>query len=148
MSVACWAPHRLSLPQPQESWRCSLSLLSRLFSSYSSDLAVLFSGPSITSVMCVLGCVWLFVTPWTGACQALQSLEFYRQEYWSRLPFPLQGIFLAQGSNPHLLCLLQFLCHLITSCAVERVVLLFSQLAPVGRQSYTSCCSSVWCLGW
>ena len=26
-----------------------------------------------------------------------------RQEYWSGLPFLLQGIFLTQGSNPHLL---------------------------------------------
>ena len=27
--------------------------------------------------------VWLFVTPWTVACQAPQSMEFSRQEYWS-----------------------------------------------------------------
>ena len=25
---------------------------------------------------------------WTIACQALLSMEFSRQEYWSRLPFP------------------------------------------------------------
>ena len=28
------------------------------------------------------------VTPWTVACQALLSMEFSRQEYWSGLPFP------------------------------------------------------------
>ena len=28
-------------------------------------------------------------TPWTVVCQALLSMGFSRQEYWSRLPFPL-----------------------------------------------------------
>ena len=32
--------------------------------------------------------VRLFVTPWTVAYQAPQSMEFSRQEYWSGLPFP------------------------------------------------------------
>ena len=32
--------------------------------------------------------VKLFVTPWTVAYQAPLSMEFSRQEYWSRLPFP------------------------------------------------------------
>ena len=32
--------------------------------------------------------VRLFVTPWTVAHQASQSLQFSRQEYWSGLPFP------------------------------------------------------------
>ena len=32
--------------------------------------------------------VQLFVTPWTVARQAPQSMEFSRQEYWSGLPFP------------------------------------------------------------
>ena len=27
------------------------------------------------------------VTPWTVACQVPLSVEFSRQEYWSRLPF-------------------------------------------------------------
>ena len=31
--------------------------------------------------------VWLFAPPWTVAHQA-PSMEFSRQEYWSRLPFP------------------------------------------------------------
>ena len=33
----------------------------------------------------------LFVTPWTVACQASLSMEFFRQEYWSELPFPPPG---------------------------------------------------------
>ena len=32
-----------------------------------------------------------FVTLWTVACQAPLSVEFSRQEYRSRLPFPIQG---------------------------------------------------------
>ena len=31
------------------------------------------------------GSLW---PPWTLACQALLSMEFSRQEYWSRSPFP------------------------------------------------------------
>ena len=33
-------------------------------------------------------CVQIFGTPWTGAHQAPPSMEFFRQEYWSGLPFP------------------------------------------------------------
>ena len=36
----------------------------------------------------LLSSVWLFVTPWTEAIQGPLSVEFSRQEYWSRLPFP------------------------------------------------------------
>ena len=32
--------------------------------------------------------VQLFVTPWTVACQAPLSMGFFKQEYWSGLPFP------------------------------------------------------------
>ena len=46
-------------------------------------------------IVCVcvqsLSCVWLFVTPWTVASQPPLSMEFPRQEYWSRLPFPPPG---------------------------------------------------------
>ena len=34
-----------------------------------------------------LSCVQLFMTPWTGACQAPLSMGFSRQEYWSGFPF-------------------------------------------------------------
>ena len=33
----------------------------------------------------------LFVTPWTVTYQALLSMGFSRQEYWSGLPFPSPG---------------------------------------------------------
>ena len=35
--------------------------------------------------------VWLFLTPWTVACQAPLSMGFSRQEYWSGVPFPSPG---------------------------------------------------------
>ena len=38
-----------------------------------------------------ISCVWLFVTLWTVAHQAPQSMGFSRQEYWSELPFPSPG---------------------------------------------------------
>ena len=37
---------------------------------------------------CSISCAQLFVTLWTEACQDLLSIEFFRQEYWSGLPFP------------------------------------------------------------
>ena len=42
----------------------------------------------------------LFVTPWTIACQAPLSMEFFRQEYWSGLPFPPPGNLLDPGIKP------------------------------------------------
>ena len=44
--------------------------------------------PDIKVLAQSLSCVQLFVAPWTIACQALLSMEFSRQEYWSGLPFP------------------------------------------------------------
>ena len=41
------------------------------------------------------------MTLWTVVYQATLSMEFSRQEYWSRLPF--QGIFPTQGLNLGLL---------------------------------------------
>ena len=41
--------------------------------------------------VCVFSCVWLFMTPWTVACQGPLSMGFSRQEYWRGLPFPSSG---------------------------------------------------------
>ena len=35
--------------------------------------------------------IQLFVTLWTVACQAPQSMGFSKQEYWSGVPFPSPG---------------------------------------------------------
>ena len=56
--------------------------------------------------------VRLCATPETAAHKFTLSMEFSRQEYWSGLPFPLQRIFLTQGSNLGLLHCRQILYHL------------------------------------
>ena len=56
----------------------------------------------------VFNSIWVFETPWTVACQVPLSMGFSRQEYWSELPFPFQGIFPTQGWNSRLLCLLHW----------------------------------------
>ena len=43
------------------------------------------------------------MTPWTVASQALLSMEFSRQEYWSGLSFPSPGDLPNQTLNPRLL---------------------------------------------
>ena len=48
-----------------------------------------------------------FSIQWTIAHQAPLSMEFSRQEYWSS-KILLQGIFLTQRLNLHLLCLLHW----------------------------------------
>ena len=59
--------------------------------------------------------IQLCMTLWTVACQAPLSMRFSRQECWSGLPWPSQGIFPIQGLN---LCLLHFL-HCYTSATQE-----------------------------
>ena len=46
---------------------------------------------SVLLVVESLSHVWLFATPWTVAHQALLSMGFSRQEYWSWLPCPPPG---------------------------------------------------------
>ena len=63
---------------------------------------------SSSGCACVLSRVPLFAIPWTIPHQAPLSMELPRQEYGANCHFLLQGIFLTQGSNPHLLCLLNW----------------------------------------
>ena len=49
---------------------------------------------------CVLSCIRLFAIPWTVALQALLSLGFPRQEYWSGLTFPPPGDLPNPGIEP------------------------------------------------
>ena len=48
----------------------------------------------------LLQCIQLFATPWTVACQALLSMGFPKQEYWSGFPFPSAGDLLDPGVKP------------------------------------------------
>ena len=49
---------------------------------------------------CVLSCIWLFATLRTLAHQAPLSMEFSRQEYWSRLPCTPPGYLPNPGIEP------------------------------------------------
>ena len=53
----------------------------------------------------VLSRVQLCATPWTVAYQALPSMGFSRQEYWSGLPFPFPGYLPDPGIEPWSLAL-------------------------------------------
>ena len=48
----------------------------------------------------VLSRVWLFLTPWTVACQAPLSMRFSRQEHQGGLPFPPSGALPSSGMEP------------------------------------------------
>ena len=75
----CWHSGRLKV---EESWR--------------SEHQCVYT---VCGCLCMLSCVWLFITPWTGAHQAYLSMEFSRQEYWSWLPFPSAGDFPDPGTE-------------------------------------------------
>ena len=93
---------------------CSQASHHLLSSSSATALILVLTLSSLNHHVCVcvcvrvhvLGCVQLFGTLWTIACQAPLSMGFSRQEHWSGCHAFLQGIFLTQGSNLHLLHLL------------------------------------------
>ena len=65
-------------------------------------LNIIFPGHSIDFriIDVVFSRVQLFEIPWTVAFQALLSREFFRQDYWSGLPFPTPGDCLDPGIKP------------------------------------------------
>ena len=81
-----------------EIWCCSSLVLLGLTHGVSILLLLLLLLKPTTSIFTVnwknkekrksLSRVRLFATPWTVAYQALPSMGFSRQEYWSGLPFP------------------------------------------------------------
>ena len=52
-------------------------------------------------VLCCCSRVQLFATLWTAACQAPLSMGFFRQEYWSGLPFLPPGDLPNLGIEPN-----------------------------------------------
>ena len=69
-----------------------------------------------------LSCVQLFAAPWTVAPQTFLTMEFSRQEYWTELAFPTQGIFATQGLKP---CLLYLLHGQVSSLPLSHLESLF-----------------------
>ena len=66
-------------------------------------------------------CVQLFVTPWTVTLQALLSLGFSRQEYWSGLLFPAPGDLPNPGIKPVSLLSPALSGEFFTTCATWEV---------------------------
>ena len=61
------------------------------------------SGCSYKRCAQLLSHVWLFAIQWTAACQSPLSMGFFRQEYWSGLPFPSPGDLPNPGIKPEAL---------------------------------------------
>ena len=62
-----------------------------------------FLALAIVNVLCYAqspGHIWLFCDPITAAYQTPLFMEFSRQEYWSRLPFPTPGNLPNLGIEP------------------------------------------------
>ena len=72
--------------------------------------------------MCVfaLSHVQLIAIPWTVACRAPLSMELYRQEHWSGLPFPSPGDLPDPGIEPASPALIG---RLFTTSIKKRIVL-------------------------
>ena len=78
-------------------------------------------------VVCSLNHVCRFATPWMLTHQALLSMDFPRQEYWSEWLFYSPGIFPTQGSGPH-----------FPHCQVDSL-LLSHQFSSVDQSCLTFC---------
>ena len=62
----------------------------------------------VLTLVCVLRCVWLIVTPWTLAHGVPLSMGFSRQEYWNTLtglPFPTAGDLPNPGDRTCITCI-------------------------------------------
>ena len=77
-----------------------LPIFSRSNSRSGEDYIILTHDHNISLPVCVLAQLCLFVTPWTATHQALLSVGFPRQEYWSGLPFPTPEDLPSPGIEP------------------------------------------------
>ena len=100
-----WTHNRLWTP-PQKG--LGLSSIGKLGESFFITFLCFWSVLNHVNLHVCFSPAWLFTTLWTVARQALLSMGFFRQEYWSGLQSPPQGIFLTQGWNLRLLCLLHW----------------------------------------
>ena len=84
--------------------RTTLPDLTLSISSGCSAVSFIISFNKLVEYVCTLSCVGLFATPWTVARHGLLCpRNFPPKNPGVGCHFPLQGIFLTQGSNPHLL---------------------------------------------
>ena len=62
------------------------------------NLLVLISSDDVCA--CMLSYVQLLATPWTISNHFPLSMEFFRQEYWNGLSFPMSGALTDPGIKP------------------------------------------------
>ena len=94
-----------------------------------------------------LSCVRLLATPWTSALQALPSMGFSRQEYWSGVPLPSPSAVLS-------LTILIYLCLAVlglhccawafSSCGKQGLLVLVVEASPCGVSSCGAQALGVW----
>ena len=85
-SMARW-PQCLRVQLQGKHWCDGYSLCRGLWSTHL-PIQLIFEGFGGWYVCSV---VWLFATPWNVAYKAPLPMEFSRQEYWRRVPFPSPG---------------------------------------------------------
>ena len=76
-----------------------------------------------------------FVTAWNVAARLLCPWDFPGKNPGVGCHFLLQGIFLTQGSNPHLLCLLHWQADSTTETPGKQKYLTWEQILPVKLDS-------------
>ena len=83
--TSCYLPYGVIL---QIKWHDAGKVFRKLQLGYDAFPVSKFLGHQRVCVCQSLSCARLFATPWTIARQAPLFMEFSRQEYWNRLPFP------------------------------------------------------------
>ena len=86
--------------------RCKNALTESFPSSLFSPFHTFFWGIFFPFFFISESCIWLFATPWTVACQAPLSMEFFRQEHWRVLSYPPSDSW--DLPNPWIKCSLPF----------------------------------------
>ena len=82
-----WDQHNISFVQWPKN-EAETNLPGQLFAQLKRDLIVMSKDKGRSASHSIMSDLRI---PWTVACQVPLSLEFSRQEYWNRLPFPSPG---------------------------------------------------------
>ena len=91
----------------------------------------------------------IFVTLWTVAYQASPSMGFFKEEYWSGLPFSSPGNLLDPGTEPGLPHCRQMLYHLSHQGSPNQIKPIFKKISShYSFLKYLSMLDSVLCTGY